>query len=145
MYSAMQIAHYIIDLCNRVGRPVSNLEIQKILYFLQVYYMRVHDGAALFTDDIYAWTYGPVVPEVYYTYNGYGGSIIRNSYDVSDIAENDSRDLRDVILRLEQKGPWNLVDMSHAKGGPWDTVYRNGLGDRKVIGKELLTLDQNVI
>ncbi len=109
MYSAMQIVHYIIDLCNRVGRPVSNLEIQKILYFLQVYYMRVHDGAALFTDDIYAWTYGPVVPEVYYTYNGYGGSIIRNSYDVSDIAENDSRDLRDVILRLKQKGPWNYL------------------------------------
>lgn len=145
MYRAMQIAHYIIDLCNQIERPVSNLEIQKILYFLQVYYMRHHNGEVLFSDDICAWTYGPVIPEVYYTYNGYGGSVIRNSYDVSDVSENIRNELRDVIIRLEGRGPWNLVDMSHKENGPWDRVYKGGLGDRQIIDKDLLHYDENEI
>lgn len=143
MYTAMQIARYIINLCYNEKRPVSNLELQKILYFLQVYYMRHNNGTPLFSDLIYAWPYGPVIPDVYYTFNGYGGGLIRNSYDVSDITQEVRDLLRPIILYLEQKGPWTLVDMSHLKGGPWDQVFRGGIGDREVIDISLLQSDQN--
>lgn len=145
MYTAMQIARFIINLCYNEKRPVSNLELQKILYFLQVYFMRHHNGDLLFSDAIYAWPYGPVVPDVYYTFNGYGGGLIRNSYDVSDIAQEDQDQLTPVILKLEEKGPWTLVDMSHLEGGPWDQVFRGGAGDRRVIDVNLLPSDQNEI
>ena len=145
MYRAIQIARYIIDLCNREGNPVSNLELQKILYFLQVYYMRRHDGLPLFEDEICAWPYGPVVPDVYYTYNGYGGAVIRNSYDTSDVSNADREALQEPILRLKQKGPWTLVDMSHKADGPWDVTYKDGMGNRKVINPGLLLTDTNKI
>ena len=35
MYSALNIAKYIIDKCTRERYPVSNLQLQKILYYIQ--------------------------------------------------------------------------------------------------------------
>lgn len=35
MYSALDIAKYIISKCNRENCPISNLQLQKILYNLQ--------------------------------------------------------------------------------------------------------------
>lgn len=145
MYSAMQIAHYIIDFSNRNNKPVSNLALQKILYFLQVFYMRKHNHQRLFAEEIQAWSYGPVVPEVYYTYNGYGGLVIRNSYDVTDISVEDQNYMNPIILRLGQMGVWDLVDMSHAQGGPWDRVYQDGAGNHQVIPTDLFQYEQNVI
>ena len=37
LYSAMDIAKYIIDKCIDDEMPISNLQLQKILYYLQVY------------------------------------------------------------------------------------------------------------
>ena len=52
--------------------PISNLQLQKILYYLQVYFIQ-HEGIPLFEDEIEAWQFGPVIPEVYYEYCGFGG------------------------------------------------------------------------
>lgn len=142
MYTALQIAHFIINLCNQNGRPVSNLELQKILYFLQLYHMRSYNGALLFSDDICAWKYGPVVPSVYNIYNGYGGGLIRNFYDCSDINLGIQQLLAPVIISLEQRGSWNLVDLTHGHGTPWEITYNKGDGNRDVISNELIMNDR---
>lgn len=64
MERALNIAKYIISYCSKQGRPVSNLQVQKILFFLQVKYYKVF-GKWLFSDEIEAWSYGPVVRVVY--------------------------------------------------------------------------------
>ena len=75
MYSAKEVARYIIDYSCDQGRTVSNLRLQKLLYFVQVEFL-VNRGKACFKDEIHAWHYGPVVPEVYYEYRMYGPSTI---------------------------------------------------------------------
>lgn len=35
MYDALTIAMYIIDKCFKEGEPVTNLRLQKLLYFIQ--------------------------------------------------------------------------------------------------------------
>ena len=35
MYSALTIAKYIIDKCTEENSPISNLQLQKILYYIQ--------------------------------------------------------------------------------------------------------------
>ena len=37
-----------------------------------------------------------------------------------------------------EKYPWDLVYETHAKGKPWYITYRNGLGDKRIIPKELI-------
>ena len=138
MYSAIDIAKFIITFCTEINKPISNLHLQKILYYLQVHYAK--RGRRLFTDEIYAWQYGPVVPEIYYLFAGYGASKITNRY-TTNIASDIKAELEELILKLIEISPWDLVQMTHTKGDPWDKIYNGGRGINKTIDFSLLAAD----
>ena len=79
MYKAMNIAQYIITKCTQDGSPISNLQLQKILYFTQGVCL-AKNNHILFEENIFAWYIGPVVPNVYYRFCGYGASKILGRY-----------------------------------------------------------------
>ena len=49
--------------------------MQKILYFIQAEFL-VSENEPCFYEEIEAWNFGPVVPEVYHVYKIFGGSNI---------------------------------------------------------------------
>ena len=61
-YVALAVAKYILSL-----RPMTNLRLQKTLYFIQVAFLLTRERG-IFDDEIEAWQYGPVVPSVYNEY-----------------------------------------------------------------------------
>ena len=79
-YNAIDLARYIISKCSKEHCSISNLQLQKILYYIQVEWLS-KNNEPLFNNDICAWQFGPVVPDVYYLYNGYGASKILSQYD----------------------------------------------------------------
>ncbi|PJI08309.1 MULTISPECIES: Panacea domain-containing protein [Clostridium] len=132
MHNALDIAKYIINKCIELRRPVSNLQLQKILYYVQGEFMKNNDGEALFQDDIMAWQYGPVVPDVYYTFNGYSSSDITN-YQGNVQIDQSERDVIDpVIISKSNLNAWTLVEQTHSEF-PWRDTYNNG---EKIITKE---------
>lgn len=131
-YNAIDIAKYIINKCTLENCPISNLHLQKILYFLQRKYLR-EKGITLFIDEIQAWQFGPVVPEVYYQYCGFGSFAISLKYYDIDIFDEDAKIIDDVVVENRSKNPWELVKETHSKGGAWDFIYANGKGNHKVI------------
>ena len=54
MYTALDIAKWVISFCYNKEQPISNLQLQKILYFLWVDYFNRTDEH-LFEDEIFAW------------------------------------------------------------------------------------------
>lgn len=70
MYNALTVAKYIIKRCNDTNRIISNLKLQKLLYFVQAEFL-VTTTHACFPEEIEAWDFGPVVPEVYHRYKAY--------------------------------------------------------------------------
>ena len=72
------IAKYILAKRTNEGNPISNLQLQKILYYCQGYFIKFFNQL-LFEEPICKWTYGPVVPETYYIYNIYGSHKICES------------------------------------------------------------------
>ena len=66
-YSAKSIASSLIRLSTEHGLWISNLKLQRILYFSWLEYFR-RTGNRLFYDEFQAWGDGPVVPSVYYEY-----------------------------------------------------------------------------
>lgn len=133
-YSAREVAHHIVDLCARESEPVSNLQLQKILYFVQQQYAR-ETGGLLFDDSFEAWQYGPVQPGVYREYASLGGAKIRKVYGGSVLASDATAScvVDSVTRRWRSQNPWRLVDATHVKGSPWDRTYRGGLGNHHVI------------
>lgn len=124
MYDALTVAKYIIDKCFKEGRPITNLRLQKLLYFIQGY-SYCSKNEEMFREDMEAWPYGPVVPEVYFVYNGYSGAQIRREYDDVDINDDDRKIIDKVINVLSKYKDWDLVKATHEQDSPWAISIEN--------------------
>ncbi len=136
MYTAADVAKYIVSYSTEQGKPISNLKLQKMLYYLWIDYYK-STGRELYADDICAWQFGPVVPEVYYEFCSYAGTPISKSF-ISPISGSDEIILNEIINKYLIKTAHTLVDMTHKQGSSWNTVYQNGKGIREVIPFELI-------
>ena len=74
-YDAVEIARYVVKKCIADELPISNLQLQNILYFVQKNFLKSKNRVA-FEDDIETWKFGPVIPKVYYRYSGFGSMLI---------------------------------------------------------------------
>jgi Uncharacterized phage-associated protein len=80
-HKASDIAKIILKLSNPdVGDIISNLKLQKLLYYVQGFALAMYDKP-LFDEDIEAWMYGPVVPCVYQEYKEFGSGAIEFDSD----------------------------------------------------------------
>lgn len=117
---ALTIAKYIVCEMNRIKEKVTQLKLQKLLYFVEAYYMVKYDKEKLFEDEFLAWTYGPVCKSVYDKYKSY--------YDLP-IVESDCEDIKDpqiedaIKIVCEAFGSLStskLIAITHLKESPWD-------------------------
>lgn len=122
---AHEVARYILSLIDtNVGDTVSNLKLQKILYYCQGYFLALYNKP-LFPNKVYAWMYGPVVRDVYDTYKTYGAQALEplGSYE-----GNLSKEAKELIAKVyEQYGQFSagkLVDMTHEES-PWKDTPRD--------------------
>lgn len=67
MPSALSVAKELarLSLEGQEADPLTNLRLQKLLYYAQAWSMVVR-GSDLFPEGLQAWRFGPVVPEVYH-------------------------------------------------------------------------------
>jgi uncharacterized phage-associated protein len=70
-YSALTIAKWFIAWAEAEEEELSNLKLQKLLYYAQGHHL-ARFGHALFEEPIQAWSHGPVVPGVYHEYKWAG-------------------------------------------------------------------------
>ena len=136
MYKAMELSTYIVSKCIKEDCPISNLQLQKILYYIQKAFLDRGDRA--FSDNIEAWQFGPVVPNVYDQYCGYGAMPISFSSIKYDVAKEDKQLIDSIVESKRVLAPWDLVEETHKKGGAWDKTYKNGSGSHEVIPTELI-------
>lgn len=136
MYKAMELSTYIVSKCIKEDCPISNLQLQKILYYIQKAFLDRGDRA--FSDNIEAWQFGPVVPNVYDHYCGYGAMPISFSSIKYDVAKEDKQLIDSIVESKRVLAPWDLVEETHKKGGAWDKTYKNCSGSHEVIPTELI-------
>lgn len=134
MLRALDLSKYIITKCMNDRKPISNLQLQKILYYIQVRFLKTK-GVPAFSDEIEAWQFGPVVRAVYQQYCGAGSFPLRFVYEnIADVVSASEREIIDnIVVDKREKEPWDLVEETHAKGKAWDLTYKGGKGNKSVI------------
>lgn len=125
-YNALLIAEYIIEYSKRQNYAISNLRLQKLLYFIQAQFL-VSFNSPCFMEIIEAWDLGPVVRSVYNKYKRYGSAnIYLGSLTLENIMTNIERDNIHLIVDKCSKYSTNqLVDITHNQD-PWREAYYNG-------------------
>lgn len=126
-YSAKDISHYIVNKCIDDDSPVNNLQLQKILYFVQKHYINL-TGHQLFNEAFVAWTYGPVIRSVYWEFSMNGGDRISKKCNPADIGCDVISRIDPIIEKDARMTPWVLVDESRKSGSAWDKTYKGGRG-----------------
>ena len=112
MYSAIEVANYIIEYEHSQKRIISNLKLQKLLYFVQANFFRIL-GLPCFSDRIEAWSFGSVVVNVYHAYKYYGGLDITKLKDdvIVDISQEHKKIINEVLKKFADTPVYELVDI----------------------------------
>lgn len=142
MYNALDIAKYVINYCNEKQKPISNLKLQKILYFLWIDYFKATQQY-LFSNEIYAWKFGPVVPDVYYEFCAYGGLPIEKNFSIT-LEAKDKLIVDNIIDKYSKLSAFQLVEKTHQSNTAWYKTF-NEIGQKEIISfKQIKNLECNL-
>ncbi len=109
---------YIISYFNKNEKDVTNLMVEKLLYFLEAIYMVMTDEDYLFNEDFYAWNFGPVSDRVYQEYKYFGNLPIILEENVNIPKKNEIY-VEHLYEMFSDFSSYDLVNLSHSKGSPW--------------------------
>lgn len=135
-YDGREIANFILDTCKQANQPVTNLALQKILYFCHVWSLIDFDKP-LIKHNFEAWQYGPVLQYVYREFKDFDRKPITTralrinpNTGLKEKAQyqfdqDTSNLLKRVINFYGRLSAGQLVDLSHAPNGPWSKVWNH--------------------
>ena len=133
MYNVLDICTYVVHYSNKKNYGVSNLRLQKILYFIQAYFLRIKKEPC-FREPIEAWDFGPGVPKAYHRYKYFGSSEIPDFEEPFNDFDDptDEKIIRGVVDLLSKYTTTQLVSMTHRQS-PWAGTYKPGANNEITI------------
>jgi uncharacterized phage-associated protein len=123
----------MLDEADRNGFHVSNLALQKLLYFAHAIFL-IEQKRPLVSGYFEAWEYGPVHPAIYQAFKSEGADAIKIRASRLDLATGArmpvevpadpsiQNHIAKIMLSYGHMTPGRLVDISHAKDAPWHFV-----------------------
>lgn len=136
-YSSKTVANTFLAIAKEQGvTDLSPMKIQKLVYYAHAWYL-AYMGEPLIADEIQAWKFGPVIPDVYHAFKHYGNNhITEPAPELSFIAETlfmqpktvppEDSDACTMILQVFNSygkyTPIQLSNLTHSEGEPWKVI-----------------------
>lgn len=123
-YPVLEIANKIIANTDASqGEIISNLKLQKMLYYMQGFFIAVYDKK-LFDNEIEAWQYGPVVRDAYNHFRSFGAGAITLNGDekIAELSKDENELFQEVMIEYGQFSAIKLMNMTHSEL-PWKKVF----------------------
>lgn len=145
VYNVVDISRYIINYSNQKSYGVTNLKLQKLLYFIQALFVISKKGVPCFEEKIFAWDFGAVVPVSYCEFKHYGNSNIpeiksyltflnknmwefeRVKYSDSFISRKDKKLINKVVDLMSEYSAIDLLNIT-LNQKPYKNAYKKGKG-----------------
>ena len=133
MITVHDVAQYFCSLVDLdAGDSLSNLKLQKLLYYAQGFHLAMHDRP-LFFEPIEAWEHGPVVPDEYRKLKKFGADpVVLELPDLSQFMDDEKELLNDVYETYGQFSASKLRQLSHQEP-PWKNTRMGGVISRDVM------------
>lgn len=121
----LDLAEYVIRRAVETDMTITNLKLQKTLYYLQGYSLKRLNTVA-FDEDIQNWQYGPVSPVAYFQYCSYGAHPLEENGAIEiETIERRAKQLFDKVIDACLALPARqLVQKSHEED-PWRNTNLN--------------------
>lgn len=145
------LVRYLLFRFSFDGEPITNLKMQKLLYYVYVWYL-VKTGNRCFEERFQAWPIGPVLPSVYDELKRFKAfpispdfSEIKTKEDISNLKKELGEEIvtiaDEVYEKYGVKSAFELVNLTHNEL-PWKQA-REGLDpatktDREINDEDIL-------
>lgn len=164
IYNVLDVSLYVVNYSAKKETPISNLQLQKILYYIQAMFL-VNKGVECFKEDIVRWTYGPVVKEAYDEFRAYGNNKIPKEAQYSNISfDNKTNNIKfeqkkldegvflpedialmnSVIEAYRNKEAFELVNKTHSED-PWKKTKPNEIMKKEIIRNYYVSNKENIL
>ncbi|GFZ79629.1 MULTISPECIES: Panacea domain-containing protein [Sphingobium] len=139
MYDARAIANFMLDYADERRVALTNMAVLKHIYFAHGWHLAAC-GKPLISNRIEAWQYGPVIRAVYDCFKEFDARPITSRAYLTDWETGEVVAARadfgvDTIALLKATldyysgfGAYELSELTHMPGGPWDQVWNAGDG-----------------
>lgn len=125
MYDARTVANELLRLARESGRPLTNMQLQKLVYIAHGYSLAILHRP-LIKQGVEAWQYGPVIRDLYDALRAYGAGVVREPIEKlskESVSETDRVLLAKVLNAYGRFSGPQLSTMTHREGTPWREVY----------------------
>lgn len=142
MVSAISVANEFIRLGKEENNFFTPMQLLKLVYIAHGWMLGFF-GKPLINEDVEAWKYGPVIPELYQEVKNYGREKVRNEISSWPIPSRQSLNEEEKsVIHFVYKKYGNLDGIrlsmiTHQKDTPWSDIFSHeGWGD--VIPNDLI-------
>lgn len=122
MQKASTISDFFIASLHDCGDPLSNLKLQKLLYYAQAWHLAIFDNP-LFGEEIEAWVHGPVVVSEYHRFKGWAWQPIMDNPAIPKLEDSVKAHLQEVLEAYGSKNAYELEQLTHSEA-PWKNARK---------------------
>ena len=135
MYDVLIVADTILKIAKAKGKSLTPMQLLKLTYIAHGWSLALRNKG-LFYNQIEAWQYGPVIPDLYHSTKSYGRKPIplKRIGDPNDtqVSPEDYAFLEDVFDKYGHLDGITLSYLTHQAGSPWSQVYQEGARSIKI-------------
>ncbi len=130
---------FVCNLDREAGDSITHLKLQKLIFYSQAWSLALN-RTAIFEEDFQAWAHGPVLPEVYHAYKGFGFNSLPSCECENNINAEVEEILEEVKRVYGELSARKLEELTHSED-PWKEVrgtLPSEAACNKIISKESL-------
>jgi uncharacterized phage-associated protein len=124
------VANSILDAAQRKGLRLTLMQLIKLVYLAHGWALALL-GRPLIKHSVQAWQYGPVIPNVYKSFSGFGSSPISaravdkqtGTIYATTLDEDEQEIIDSVVDSYGRMHAFQLSEMMHKPGTPWSVTF----------------------
>jgi len=128
-YTCFDIANYFLHKAKETGINVTNLKLQKLVYYAQAWHLAIHNEPLMEGAEFQAWIHGPVIHELWNEYRNCSYEPINEEVTPPELDARTNQFLEEVVEVYLDKDAYTMELMSHRED-PW-ILARNGCADNE--------------
>jgi uncharacterized phage-associated protein len=123
-----RIANEFLSLAEKDGRPLTNMQLQKLVYIAHGFTLAILDEPLVY-QNVHAFDFGPVFPKLYKALARFGAGNVTERLKVppeeDDISLGESAEniIRSVWATYGKMDGAKLSRLTHQPGTPWSEIY----------------------
>lgn len=125
-YDSRRVAQRFFELAQAASQTLTPMQLIKLTYIAHGWMLGLYHRA-LVRDEVQAWQYGPVIPQLYKALRKYKGKPVTAPIADDSLLDPQAEHLiRQVFERYGRLSGPRLSDLTHRNGTPWSKTYEPG-------------------